>query len=139
MRQSVIKNSRQVGRFGLVGLVNTAIDFVTLFSMHSLGLPVGIANIISTSTAFTFSFFANKRYTFRASGGNMVREILFFVAVTLFGLWVLQNLIIQLTLPWLSEVTGRAESGLFIAKLLATCVSLVWNYLFYARLVFKKH
>lgn len=134
----MVKNN-QVVRFGVVGVLNTLIDFGGLFILQSFGLPVGIANIVSTTVAFVFSFFANKKYTFQSSGAHVMREIILFVVVTLFGLWVLQTIIIQLTLPILSGITGRADTGLFFAKLLATCVSLVWNYLLYSRLVFKKH
>jgi putative flippase GtrA len=135
----VTKNSRQVGRFGLVGIINTAIDFGVLFILKFLGLPVGLANIISTSTAFSFSFFANRRYTFKPTGTNIMREMLLFFIVTLFGLWVLQTLVIQLSLPAFSALTGQTDMGLLLAKLLATCVSLVWNYILYAKLVFIKH
>lgn len=123
----------------MVGIVNTAIDFSVLFILKFLGLPVGLANIISTSAAFSFSFFANRRYTFKSSGANIVREMLLFVIVTLFGLWVLQTVVIQLSLPAFSVLTGHTDTGLLLAKLLATCVSLVWNYIFYAKLVFRKH
>jgi putative flippase GtrA len=125
-------------RFGTVGAANTAIDFGLLFVLRSLGLPVISANIISTTAAFCFSFFANKKYTFKTSGGNVKRELLLFVVVTLFGLWVLQNIVIQLVL-WPLNTTGiPSETSLLIAKVIATLVSLVWNYLMYSRVVFKK-
>ena len=60
-----IKNNPQLIRFGLVGGVNTALDFGLLFMFKAFGLPIGLANIVSTSIAFVFSFFANKKYTFK--------------------------------------------------------------------------
>jgi putative flippase GtrA len=125
-------------RFGTVGAANTAIDFGLLFILRSLGLPVISANIISTTTAFCFSFFANKKYTFRSRGGNVKRELLLFVIVTLFGLWIIQNIIIQLSLWVLHTTTIPEETSLLIAKVIATLVSLVWNYIMYSRVVFKK-
>jgi len=125
-------------RFGTVGAANTAIDFGLLFILRSLGLPVISANIISTTAAFCFSFFANKKYTFKTSGGNVKRELLLFVAVTLFGLWILQNIVIQLVLWPLGTTTLPNETNLMIAKVIATLVSLVWNYIMYSRVVFKK-
>lgn len=50
------KNKRQVGRFGLVGIINTALDIGILFVLKSLGVPVSYANVVSTSVAFCFSF-----------------------------------------------------------------------------------
>lgn len=134
-----MKNKRQLLRFGVVGGINTALDFGLLFVFKAFGLPIGFANILSTGIAFVFSFFANKKYTFKTSGTNVVREMILFVIVTLFGLWVLQTAIIQLTLPWLTGFIKQQELALLVAKLLATVVSLTWNYLLYSRIVFKKH
>jgi putative flippase GtrA len=122
----------------VVGGANTLIDVGILFALTAIGLPVGIANIISTSCAFVFSFIANKQYTFK-SRGNVAREMVMFIVVTLFGLWVLQALVISLALPVCSTIAGSATIGLLAAKLLATVVSLVWNYLLYSTIVFKKH
>ena len=134
-----MKNKRQLLRFSVVGGINTALDFGLLFVFKAFGLPVGLANILSTGIAFVFSFFANKKYTFKTSGTNVVREMILFVIVTLFGLWVLQTTVIQLTLPWLTGFVKQQELALLVAKLLATVVSLLWNYLLYSRIVFKKH
>lgn len=135
----ILKSNSQVLRFGGVGIVNTALDFGLLFVFKSLGLPIGISNIASTAVAFLFSFFANKKYTFKASGANIFREMILFTLVTLFGLWVLQTIVIQLSLPFFGELTGSDNFGLLAAKLLATIVSLMWNYFMYSRVVFRTH
>jgi putative flippase GtrA len=133
-----IKNKSEKLRFGAVGVVNTLIDIGVLFTLKSLGLPVVSANIISTTVAFCFSFFANKKYTFKTTGTNVKREIILFVMVTLFGLWVLQNLVIVAATALLAG-SGLSDSViLFVAKILAICVSLVWNYSLYSRVVFKR-
>lgn len=133
-----MKNKQQLVRFGLVGGTNTAIDFGLLFVLKALGLPVISANIISTSLAFCFSFFANKKYTFQTTGTNVRRELGLFVVVTLFGLWVLQTIVIM-TVTALLDQSGLSDDIILLAaKLIATIVSLVWNYLLYSKLVFKK-
>lgn len=133
-----MKNESQLIRFGLIGVINTALDFGLLFILKSIGLMATTANIFSTSIAFVFSFFANKKYTFRSSGTNIVREMILFVAVTLFGLWVLQTGVIWLVLPHLSKLLRSSEMGLLVTKLIATAVSMTWNYILYDKLVFKK-
>lgn len=133
-----MKNKSQLIRFGLIGVINTALDFGLLFILKSVGLMATSANIFSTSIAFVFSFFANKKYTFRSSGTNIVREMILFVAVTLFGLWVLQTGVIWLVLPHLSKLLRSSEMGLLVTKLIATAVSMTWNYILYDKLVFKK-
>ena len=94
---------------------------------------------MSTGLAFIFSFFANKKYTFKTTDTNVIREMLLFVIVTLTGLWGLQTLIITLTHNPLTQLMGNTDVALLVAKLLATVASLTWNYLFYSKLVFKKH
>jgi putative flippase GtrA len=134
----VIKNKSQKVRFIAVGGTNTLIDFGLLFLLKSLGLPVLSANIISTSVAFCFSFFANKKYTFKTTGANIKKEIILFTIITLFGLWVLQTIVIKLV-SMLLEQTGLPDNIiLLLAKLLATIVSLVWNYVLYSKVVFKQ-
>ncbi|QCT40264.1 GtrA family protein [Candidatus Saccharibacteria bacterium oral taxon 955] len=133
-----MKNKSQLIRFGLIGVINTALDFGLLFILKLIGLMATTANIFSTSIAFVFSFFANKKYTFRSSGTNIVREMILFVAVTLFGLWVLQTGVIWLVLPHLSKLLRSSEMGLLVTKLIATAVSMTWNYILYDKLVFKK-
>ena len=123
--KSPSKNREKI-RFLLVGGTNTAIDFGLLFILNTLGLPRVPSNTISTGVAFIFSFFANRNFTFSANSGNIKKQITLFIIVTLFGLWVIQPIIISLI------------SNLLVGKIIATAVTLVWNYLFYSRLVFKK-
>ena len=118
--------NRQKIRFLLVGGTNTAIDFGLLFILNSFGLPRVSSNTISTGVAFIFSFFANRNFTFSANSGNIKKQMTLFIIVTLFDLWVIQPIIISLI------------SNLLVGKIIATAVTLVWNYLFYSRLVFKK-
>ena len=125
MAKSPSKNRQKI-RFLLVGGTNTAIDFGLLFILNAFGLPRVSSNTISTGVAFIFSFFANRNFTFSANSGNIKKQMTLFIIVTLFGLWVIQPIIISLI------------SNLLVGKIIATAVTLVWNYLFYSRLVFKK-
>jgi len=133
-----VKNSEQKARFLVVGGANTAIDFGLLFLLKALGLPVVAANIASTTAAFCFSFFANKKYTFKTKSTNLKKEIISFVLVTLFGLWVLQTIVIWLVSLLLVNWQLPSVTVLLIAKFFATCVSLTWNYVLYSRVVFKQ-
>jgi putative flippase GtrA len=123
-------------RFVLVGGANTTIDFGLLFILTALGLPTLFANIVSTTVAFCFSFFANKKFTFQSSGKNIKRELLLFVIVTLFGLWGIQSAIIAGIKPPLQGIIHDPHMALLAAKLIATVASLIWNYILYSRVVF---
>lgn len=131
-----IKNKREKARFGLVGVANTALDFGILFGLHALGVNSLVANFFSTSAAFVFSFFANRKFTFKSSG-DMKRQFPSFLLVTLAGLWIIQPFIIWATEPLFVSFGLIAWMSLFGAKLLATVASLTWNYILYSRLVFK--
>ena len=133
----MVKNKRQKARFGLVGSMSTAIDFGLLFFFRSFGLPSVGANVISTTTAFLFSFTANKKYTFKTQGTNVKRELILFTIVTLFGLWVIQSIVIWLLEPWIEALGMTSNMCLLTAKLIATGVTLIWNYYLYSRVVFK--
>ena len=131
MEKIVQKHAKKI-RFILVGGTNTAIDFGILFGLTFLGVDKIIANYISTSIALVFSFFANKSFTFKNTSKNAKRQFITFLVVTLIGLWVLQPLII-----WgYTSLLDDSPLSLFIAKLIATIVTLIWNYLFYSRVVF---
>ncbi|MBC7943335.1 GtrA family protein [Candidatus Saccharibacteria bacterium] len=125
-------------RFGVVGGANTALDFGILFVLVFLGLDKFVANFLSTSIAFIFSFFVNKSFTFKSKGGNAKKQFGMFVLITLFGLWVIQPIII-VWVGWVISDLGIPDSlVLFIGKLLATVVTLIWNYVLYAKYVFQK-
>lgn len=125
-------------RFVITGGANTAIDFAVLFTLTFLGVDKIIANYISTSCGLIFSFFANRSFTFQNNGGNIKKQLLGFIPITIIGLWILQPVVIWGVTSALSSTLHNKALLLFVAKIFATLASLTWNYLFYSRLVFKK-
>lgn len=140
MHELIKKHAEKI-RFGIVGGANTALDFLLLFILVGVGLDKIPANYISTSVALMFSFFVNRSFTFKHKAGNAKKQLIqlaLFIGITLIGLWVIQPLII-FGIGSILASTGWSESLiLLIAKLVATVASLIWNYIFYSRLVFKK-
>ena len=138
MKQLLKKHATKI-RFGLVGAGNTLLDFGILFILVSFfGIPNVIANIVSSSIAFVSSFVANKKYTFNSNGQSIIREMILFTVITLFGLWVIQSAIIAAITPAVHQITENDTLALLIAKLIATSVSMIWNYILYSRVVFNK-
>lgn len=125
-------------RFVIVGGTNTALDFLLLFLFTGMGADKIVANYLSTSAALTFSFFANKQFTFKNTTKNAKKQFALFLIVTLIGLWIIQPIIIWIVTNALASSVTNAELNLFTAKLVATVASLIWNYLLYSRVVFKK-
>lgn len=123
-------------RFGLIGVINTVIDFGILFSLTHFGFGNIASNFLSTSVALTFSFFANKNFTFRDKSQDKL-QFLRFLSVTLFGLWIIQPLILWITNISLSQIIINDKIILLIGKLLATCITLIWNFILYKIFVYK--
>jgi len=137
--EDLIKKHSDKIRFLLVGGTNTAIDIVILFSLvNFVSLSIFISNIISTSVALSFSFYANKTFTFKDDNKNLKTKMVTFLAITLFGLWVLQPIIITIAKSIFDPILANTNIILLIGKFAATCVTLVWNYLMYRKFVFKK-
>lgn len=133
--KELLQKHDQKLRFASVGILNTALDFGLLFLGVWLGLPKIGANYISTGIAFLFSFFMNRSFTFK-SKGSAKKQIAPFLVVTMIGLWVLQPIVILAITSWLSVVNETIT--LFAAKILASVVTLVWNFVMYKRFVFNK-
>ena len=137
--QEIVKKHTDKLRFAIVGGVNTALDFSILFILTMLfNIPKELANFISTSVSFLFSFFANKKYTFKSTSKNLKKQFLLFTIVTLFGLWVIQTIIITAITPVFTNLGINKPAALLISKLIATAASLIWNYTLYSKVVFKK-
>lgn len=143
---------KRVGKFGLVGAINTLIDFA-LYNLLSSGAGLSLiaSNFVSTTVAMVFSFVANKQMVFEKKSGSLTRQAATFFIVTAFGLYVIQNgVIVLLTQVWLDPVhlgvatahlVGLRNDDAFVikntAKIIGTIASLTWNYFLYKMVVFK--
>lgn len=144
MKQAIKEGSARLAasrkaRFGLVGVVNTVVDFIVLNVLAgAFGMPLFFANVGSTTAAMLTSFTLNKKAVFPNSDNSNRRQFILFMTVTLIGVWGVQgsvlalvNLLLQPT-GWPEPVTRN------IAKLMGICVGLIWNYLWYSRFVFRR-
>ncbi|RKT52999.1 GtrA family protein [Saccharothrix australiensis] len=123
-------------RFGLVGVANTLVDVVSYTLLSLAGLPMFVANLLSTTAGMACSFTLNRSFTFRARTGDVRTQVVLFVLVTAFGLWVVQPILISLTS---GAFAGTHELVALVGpKLAALVFNLVWNYTLYNRLVFRQ-
>lgn len=142
-------------RFILVGCINTATDFIVLNILLAVfGQSIYLANVLSTLTAIIASVFLNKGFVFRQGFKVSAKESVLFAAGTLTGLWGVQSVIIFLlahqfpeplnTIAHTIHNYGPTEFFSFSflrdngAKIVATIASLVWNFVLYKYVVFKK-
>ncbi len=107
-------------RFSLVGVVNTAVDFV-VFVLFYRGTELDplLCNGIAFLVAVTNSYLMNHHWTFHRSGAALSFVAYFrFVVLNAGGL-----LIGTLAILFLGKVMM-----LEIAKLIAAALTLIWNY-----------
>lgn len=125
-------------RFLAVGVVNTLVDFGLYVFLVSLSGQAILANYVSTTVALIFSFFANKYFTFEDKGSSRGGQFVKFLGITLIGLWLIQPIIIFIVIEFMGELSGSDNFIYVLAKVVATIFTLVWNYLLYNRVVFKR-
>lgn len=111
----------QFVKFSLVGTSNTLVDFA-VFSvlLYGFGLHYLSANVASFTTATTWSYILNRRWTFRARHGKVHVQYFKFILVSIVGLG-LNTLILFL-------LVERAHLAKIIAKALAVLIVLGWNF-----------
>jgi len=132
-------NNKRV-RFIIVGGTNTAIDFALYNIINKVfGLALPVANMISSFIAMLFSFFMNKKWTFRSTDKNYLREVVLFFVFTIVSIWVIQSGIIWLVENSFSNIDWQNFWMKNILKVTASVPSLIWNYLTYNKFVFKEN
>lgn len=127
----------RAGRFALVGVVNTTIDFVGFGLLAAVGAPLLLANFISTTAGMTFGFFAHRSFSFQ-SDRTWRQTALPFLLTTAIGLWLVQPVVIWLVRALLLgplDLDG-ALVEVWIPKACAIGVALVWNFALYHLVVF---
>ncbi len=143
----------QLRSFGTTGLINTTADFLLMnVAFLVIGLPLVLANIISTSIAMMLSYLLNNRWVFTGTSVGLAQRVVLFVLVTMFGLFGIQTVVIHVlteSVLWpgnlaqafnlylnlgLSDDFTRANT----AKLIASIFTLGWNFAMYKYVVFKR-
>ncbi|MBX4198389.1 GtrA family protein [Candidatus Parcubacteria bacterium] len=116
-------------KFAIIGVFNTFVDFAIYYTLtrHTAFFDVAtsmkyVANAISFIIATTFSFFANRWWTFERKDKATIGEAARFYSTTLSGLVL--NIILLAVLIRVFSIHD------LIAKVFATIVTVFWNFLF---------
>ena len=132
----------QFGKFAAVGALNTVIDlgalnFLIILTGISTGIYYSSFKAISFLAAVGNSYFWNKFWTFGSARPASAKEFSRFIFFTFIGLIInvgVATLIVDIASP----VFGApAKLMANVGAVVATVVSLLWNYFAYKRFVFK--
>ena len=130
----------QFAKFAQVGVLNTAIDFGILnLLIFVTGITSGLSiiplNAISFSIAIINSFFWNEKWVFET---KKEANFITFVVVTLIGLAINRGIVYAITTFVPPTFVDSQKLWVNSAKVLATGISLIWNFTGYRLIVFKK-
>lgn len=115
--------------FGMVGVVNTLVDFIAFSAALAFGVAPALANVLAFATANPFSYIVNGRVTFRDASGPATLSLggyAKFCTAHLLSLAISTALVF-----WLSPIWGPV-----LAKLLAVAMALLINFFLSASFVY---
>jgi len=139
-----IESLIQIVKFGLVGVLNTVVDFAVLnFLMWSFDIYSGkwliLLNITSFSLAVVNSYLWNRFWTFKIKRRQEVpEEFAKFISISLVGVVINSSIVYGVT-KFIDPIFGLSpEIWANVAKVLATGLAMVWNFVGYKFWAFKK-
>lgn len=133
---------KQLGRFGIVGLMNFSVDTGILTTLSVWTGVFGGArllplNIASAIVAIINSYFWQRTWTFSEKVPPTRKEFMGFVMITVIGIAINTIIVTVLTgvvMPFDGLTPARLE---VVAKIGATIVTLFWNFFGYKFFVFR--
>jgi putative flippase GtrA len=137
------ETGQQFGKFAVVGVLNTAIDFGVLnllmwsFGIYQ-GIWVGVFVVISFTVAVINSYFWNKYWTFRdQQDQNPAKQFSAFILISIGGAIINFGIVYSMT-TFVNPIFNLGpELWANGAKLLATALAWIWNFSGYKFWVFK--
>ena len=146
-KQAVKQTAGQFLKFAVVGVINTLVDFAVFQTLNLLLGWVYAAQVAGFTCGVVNSYLWNSNWTFRKERTKSLREMALFLLVNLLSLGVSLGVIwlcrevFGVTNAWAAEWMPKALAGFIkgdtIAKLIATCFSIVVNYVGNKLLVFN--
>lgn len=117
-------------KFGLVGVLNTIINWVLFILLNSIGVYYIISNIIAYSISTLNSYLWNSKWVFKYNGDNVNQTTFKFITLNIIGL-VLNTIILFL----LVDIIKLPK---IISLIITTGIVMILNYFINKLWVFKK-
>lgn len=117
-------------KFGLVGVLNTAINWIIFILLNSLGVYYIISNIISYSLSTLNSYIWNSKWVFKYNGDNIKETTFKFIILNIIGL-ILNTCILYI----LVDILGLSK---IIGLIITTGIVMILNYFINKLWVFSR-
>ena len=90
----------------MIGIVNTLVGFSIIFSLMFFGVSATWSNVIGYAIGAIFSYFLNKKYTFKSKENNPSQAIKFFTVLLIsYGLnFITLQGLLSSTNPYLAQL-----------------------------------
>lgn len=117
-------------KFGLVGALNTTINWIIFILLNSLGVYYIISNIISYSLSTLNSYIWNSKWVFKYNGDNIKKTTFKFIILNIIGL-ILNTCILYI----LVDILGLSK---IIGLIITTGIVMLLNYFINKLWVFSR-
>lgn len=146
------KNIQQAIKFGMVGVLNTAVDYVVFYLMlTALNVDKSLSQIVATAVAMCGSYIINKKWTFGEKGRTKKSQIVKFIVTNIVAMC---STILFINLfhdifhvhEWANSIMSLmkipykldGDIGIMFCKIMASVFSWAINFLGNKFWVFKK-
>jgi hypothetical protein len=134
-RERKMKNNNELVKFLIVGVLNTIIGASIMFVAYNFfGLNYWISTSLNYIVAGTFSFFANKKFTFK-SEGKTFQKIILFIITLIFCYFVAFYLSKKIT--FFIDISNKKLKE-NISMLLGMVIYTVLNFILQKKIVFRE-
>lgn len=123
---------KSIIRFGIVGCINTGVDFITFsFLLSVFGIDKLLCQVGGYSMGIINSFVLNKLWTFKDKKEKVNPAVQF-------AKFVVTNLIsLAISLVGLNILSNRLYINVYASKLIVTLLLQIFNYVVYNLFIFK--
>jgi len=130
-----MKNNNELVKFLIVGILNTIIGASIMFIAYNfLKLNYWVSTSLNYIVAGTFSFFANKKFTFK-SEGKIFQKIIFFILTLIICYFVAFNLSKKMiAFIDINDIKLKENISMVVGMVIYT----VLNFILQKQIVFRK-
>jgi putative flippase GtrA len=134
---------RKLARFSSAGVFNTILDtsilngLIYIFKVYA-GPSIVAFNLVSFCITLVISYFINRTWSFETAVKPHTKEFSLFIMVVLGSLAINSALIFYLTTIMTPPQGISPVSWVIFAKLLTAIVSMLWNFIGFHFIVFRK-